>query len=214
MSFADVTRRLGAIAEIQWGLVTTAQAAEAGVTRLQLSRMARAGALERLAHGTYRLAGVPSHEHEEILAAWLGLEPTKTGQSSTGQQPRVVVAGAAAARLHGIGDLWLDRLDFIAPTRRSTRREDIRIRIRNLASDEITTVDGVPTLTAARTIADLVESWTDLSLVADATRDAVDRGILNRDRLADHLEHLAHRDNFDSGADLRDHLLDVAGVPT
>ncbi len=212
MSFADVARRLGAVAELQWGLVTTAQAADEGVTRLQLSRMAQAGALERVAQGIYRLAGVPSAEHEEILAAWLSLEPKDPDPSAP--QPPVVVAGAAAARLHGIGDLWLDRIDFITPSRRSSRRDDIRIRIRALAPDEITTVEGVPTLTAARTLADLVESWTDLSLVADATRDAIDRGILNRTELATRLDPLAARDGYPTGAALRDHLLELAGVPT
>jgi predicted transcriptional regulator of viral defense system len=212
MSFADVTRRLGEVAELQWGLVTTAQAADVGVTRLQLSRMAQAGALERVAQGIYRLAGVPSTEHEEILAAWLSLEPKDPDPSAP--QPPVVVAGAAAARLHGIGDLWLDRIDFITPGRRSSRRDDIRIRTRTLTPDETTTVEGVPALTAARTLADLVENWTDLSLVADATRDAIDRGILNRTELATHLDPLAGRDGYPTGAALRDHLLELTGVHT
>lgn len=30
----------------------------------------------------------------------------------------VVFAGASAARLHGIGDLWADRHDFVSPVRR------------------------------------------------------------------------------------------------
>jgi predicted transcriptional regulator of viral defense system len=211
MSFADATRRLGTVAELQWGLVSTSQAADVGVSRLQLSRMAQSGVLERLAYGIYRLAGVPAAEHEEIFAAWLGLE--RGADDSAADQPEVVVAGAAAARLHGIGDLWLDRIDFITPSRRSSRRSDVRIRTRELAPEEITTTDGVPVLTAARTIADLVESWTDLSLVADMTRDALGRGILNSERLAEHLQPLAAANGFDSGGVFRNHLIELAGVP-
>jgi hypothetical protein len=49
--------RLGSIAENRWGLITTAQAQKAGVSRKQLSRMASAGAIERVAQGVYRMAG-------------------------------------------------------------------------------------------------------------------------------------------------------------
>lgn len=203
-------RELGRVAELQWGLVTTPQAAGVGVSRLWLSRLASAGALERVAQGVYRVAGAPASEHEEILTAWLGV----SGQADTtpSGQPAVVVAGAAAARLHGIGDLWLERIDLITPTRRSSRREDIRLRTRQLGPDEVTIVEGVPTLTAARTIADLVEAWTDPSLVADALREAHDRGIVDLAKLADHLSPLAAAHGHGDGAGLRDELLTIAGL--
>ncbi|MFB9547944.1 type IV toxin-antitoxin system AbiEi family antitoxin domain-containing protein [Nocardioides luteus] len=44
--------RIGAIAERRWGLISTAQAANAGVSRKQVSRMATSGALERVTQGT------------------------------------------------------------------------------------------------------------------------------------------------------------------
>ena len=47
---------LGAIAEERWGLVTTAQAEDAGVSRLLLSRLAAAGVLTRVQQGVYRMA--------------------------------------------------------------------------------------------------------------------------------------------------------------
>lgn len=49
--YADVIRRLGQVAEQQWGLVTTRQAADVGVSRLQLSRLQQVGTLERLTFG-------------------------------------------------------------------------------------------------------------------------------------------------------------------
>ncbi len=212
MSVAAVIHRLGAVAELQWGLVTTAQAADMGVGRLQLSRLAQGGALERVGQGVYRLAGVPASPYEEIIATWLGIERVPDSLSSS--VPPLVVAGAAAARLHGIGDLWLDRIDFIADTRRSIRRPDVRVRVRVLRPEEITIAEGLPVLTAARTLADLVESWTDLSLVADALRESLDRGILDQERLAEHLAPLAAANGLPAGdgAGFRDRLFEIAGA--
>ena len=65
--------RLGSIAERRWGLLTTAQAEDAGVSRKQLARMASAGAIERVAQGVYRMAGAPRQDHEAIYATSLAL---------------------------------------------------------------------------------------------------------------------------------------------
>jgi len=202
---AAVIRALGAIAELQWGLLTTRQAADVGVSRLQLSRLAAAGALERVDQGVYRVAGAPQHEHQEILAAWLALTPHT---ESAGGQPAVVVAGITAARLHGIGNLWLRELEFITPTRRTTRRPGIHLTARALSPDEITTAAGVPTLTAARVIADQVIAHADLSLVAEQIRDADYAGILNRSRLAEHLDAVS----AEIGAAFLAELFTIAGL--
>lgn len=203
MGSGEVVRQLSSIAELQWGLVTTHQAVDAGVSKLQVSRLASRGVLERVDRGVYRFAGVPASEHEEILAAWLVLD------QGAGEP---VVAGAAAARLHGIGDLWLDRLDFIVSERRTTRRQDVRIRIRSLSEREIVTVEGVPTLSAARTIADLIEQWVDLSIVADALAEGVKRGSVDPADLTEFLEPLAAGHGFGDGARFCTHMLELAGV--
>jgi len=44
-------RAVADLAAAQWGLLTSAQAAQRGVTRLQLSRLAAAGLLDRIATG-------------------------------------------------------------------------------------------------------------------------------------------------------------------
>ena len=45
------------VAEDQWGLLTRTQALSAGVPRATFARLASAGALIRVAHGVYRVAG-------------------------------------------------------------------------------------------------------------------------------------------------------------
>ena len=65
---------------------------------------------------------------------------------------------------------------------------------RALTRDEVVPVNGLPTLTVERTIADLVEIGTDLSLVADCVRDAVRADkLLSPEQLVSHLSPVAAR---------------------
>ena len=128
--------RLGELASQRWGLVTTAQALEAGVARPTLTRLANSGALIRVARGVYRLAGAPEHEQEAILATWLALGGADRPRTDTGVPP-VVAAGQMAAQLHGIGDWFPGPLEFVVPTRRGTRLDGVRLRTRELAPERV-----------------------------------------------------------------------------
>ena len=203
--------RLGSIAERRWGLVTTAQAEDAGVSRKQLSRMSSAGAIERVTQGVYRMAGAPPQEHEAIYATWLALGGATTPRTATGVAS-IVTAGVTAAVVHDVGDFFLDGFDFIVPARKGTRLPAVRLRIRHLTRDEVIPVDGLPTLTVERTVADLVELGTDLSLVADVVRDAVRADkLVAPDRLVSYLDPMAAR-RKDDGRSLANDLFKLAGV--
>ena len=96
---------LAELSASQWGMVTTAQAAAHGVGRLDLSRLAKAGHLERLAHGVYRAAGAPADEFESLRAAWLAADPSRTAEARLPDLVGgIVVMGESAAALHGVGD--------------------------------------------------------------------------------------------------------------
>lgn len=209
---ADSTlAQLGAIAERRWGLLTTSQAESAGVSRKQLSRMASAGALERVTQGVYRISGAPRQEHEALYATWLALGGATTPRTPGGVAA-VVAAGTTAAVVHGIGDFLPYGFDFIVPTRKGTRLADVRLRIRSLTRDEVIPVHGLPTLSVERTIADLIEIGTDTSLVADAVRDAVRADRLTApDRLATYLDRAADRRKTD-GHSLAKVLFELAGA--
>ena len=209
---ADSTlAKLGSIAERRWGLVTTAQAEDAGVSRKQLARMASAGALERVAQGVYRMTGAPPQEHEAIYATWLALGGATAPRTETGVAP-LVAAGQTAAVVHGIGDFLPDGFDFIVPARKGTRLPGVRLRIRRLTREEVIPVGGLPALTVERTLADLVELGIDLSLVAGAARDAVQAGkLVAPDLLESYLDPIAARRKSD-GRSLASDLLELAGV--
>lgn len=208
---------LAELSTSQWGMVTTAQAAAHGVKRMDLSRLAKAGHLERLAHGVYRDAGAPADEFESLRAAWLAADPSRTAEARLRDLvDGVVVMGKSAASLHGVGDLPADRYELSSPVRRQTQRPEISYRQRQLDPVDVTIARGLPVTTIERTVADLVEARTDLSLVADVLRDAARTRRLDTDRLIDLLGPLAARNDVGTGngAALLDHLTALAGLDT
>ena len=194
---------LGILAELtahQWGMVTSAQASAVGVNRLTLARLTESGHLKRLAHGVYLDAGAPETELDDLRAAWLSTDPKPLAHDRLRAAERgVVVARELAARLHRIGDFRVLTNDFVYPSRRQSQRAQIRFRQRALDPQDITVVEGLPVMTIERTIADLVEDHTDLSLVADALRDASEIRILDLDRLSQLLAPLAARNGLRRG---------------
>ena len=215
MNARDALRELAELSASQWGMVTAAQAAARGLSRLDLARLAGAGDLVRLAHGIYRDAGAPSDEYEDLRAAWLSTDPGRLAEARLGDQAAgVVVSGASAAWLHEIGELRADRHEFAAPVRRQSQRAEIRYRQRQLDSADVTIVNGLPATTPERTLADLVEMRTDLSLVADALGDAARMRQLDLNRLAELLAPLAARTGFrkDDGEALLARLMEFAGL--
>ena len=214
MKSRDALRVLAEVSESQWGLVTSAQASARGVSHMNLTRLSESGDLVRVSHGVYRDAGAPDPRHEALRAAWLATEPKRLADDRLRDQPpSAVVSGESAARLHGIGDLRAMRSEFTTPTRRQSQRPDVRYRTRQLPSSDVTVRDGLPVTTVERTIADLVEERQDLSIVADALRDAAMQ-TLDTTRLTALLSPLADRNGHprDDGAALLEDLLRIGGI--
>lgn len=199
MNLAEKLRRLAEVTSTQWGMITTAQAKTLGVSRVDLARMADAGHLERLAHGVYRDSGIPDDRWSELRAAWLSTSPKLLAEARDRRGGDVTVAGESAALLNGIGDHRAHRHEFVAPQRRQTQRSDIRYRQRELDPVDVTMAEGLPVMTMERTIADLLESNIDFSLVADTLRDAVRHRSLDLDRLNALLAPLASRNGLTAG---------------
>ncbi len=215
MKSNDALRILAEVTAHQWGMVTSAQASMHGITRLDLSRLAEAGHLKRLAHGVYMDSGAPGDQFDDLRAAWLTADPKTMGEARIKDRENgVVVAGSSAARLHDIGDLWADRHEFVSPKRRQTQRTEMRYRRRALDSADVTLLEGLPAMTMERTLADLVEEVGDLSLVADALRDASLKRNLDVGRLRKLVAPLAERNGFrkSDGSALLSRLLEIAGI--
>jgi predicted transcriptional regulator of viral defense system len=101
--------RMAELAGEQWGLITTRQAAQFGVRAGAMARWADRGALIRLAHGVYKVVGSPYDPRDDLRAAWLGLDPSRTAADRFAEPcAGAVVSHRSAAAVHGLGDLDAD----------------------------------------------------------------------------------------------------------
>ncbi len=215
MKSKDALRALAEVTAYQWGMVTSAQASMHGISRLDLSRLAAEGHLERVAHGVYKDAGAPGDEFDNLRAAWLSTEPARPGHERIKDLAGgVVVAGESATLLHRIGNFRALKHEFVSPVRRQSQRQEIRYRQRAIDPRDVTLMEGLPVMTRERTIADLVEDVADLSLVADALRDASWQTRLDLGHLEELLAPLAARNGCarGDGAALLSRLMQIAGL--
>jgi predicted transcriptional regulator of viral defense system len=201
------------LAASQWGMLTAAQATGQGIARSTLLRREQSGALERVRSGVYRLAGAPVSRLDDIRAAWLVSEPGMQAWERLAV-PDAIVGGAAAAWVHEIGDLYPSPIRLYTTMRRQTKHDDIKYSSRRLPSEDIAVIDGLPVTTRERTIADLLdEPGADLSLVADALRDAErSDSDVDADRLVSLMGTHSRRLGYTSGAKLYEHLRSVSRI--
>jgi hypothetical protein len=157
------------IADEQWGLVTKQQVEVTGVAWSTLARQVRNGALERVAHGVYRVRGAGSVEHLELRAAWLQLNPAVPAWERGPADG--VVSHRSAAAVYGIGHLPADIHEFTLPARRQTRRADVRLHRGSV--DDWMTVHGLPVTRPYRIAADLLADREDPGAVAQLIADAL-----------------------------------------
>lgn len=215
MSTGEALRKVAEVCEGQWGIVTTGQARRLGVSYMSLTRLVQGGMLIRLARGVYKAAGAPRNENEDLIVAWLMAEPDRFAYERVMERPAsVVVSGESAAHLHEIGDFPAARHEFTTPTRRQTQRSNVRYRVRDLPEQDVTIRAGLPVTTRERTIADLIETRQDLSLIADALADAARHAQIDVNRLIHLLAPLAERNGHHKGdgVEFLKTLMKIAGM--
>jgi len=176
MPRSSTLRTLGDLAEEQWGLFTRRQAERTGMAWSTLARMVADGAAERVAHGVYRLPGVPQTDNLDLRAAWLQLDPA-TPAWERGPETGVVSHRSAAA-LYGFGHLAAGIHEFTLPVRRQSRRSDVRMHRGDIHDDEWIALRGLPVTRPARIVVDLLIDREDSAaighVVADALREVRD----------------------------------------
>lgn len=141
------------------GLISRAQLAQAGMSGPTVSRLVARGVLERLASGLFRVAGrpVPPTQCLHVPVRYL-TGSTETDPSALPPRRRALITGVGALAAMGVPGFPLP----CRPTALVDRGR--RVRVTGVAFDvqraELRQVDGlrwqgVPTVTAARAIADL-----------------------------------------------------------
>ena len=154
MTGSEAWRAVLNLAEEQWGLVTKQQIEATGVAWSTLSRQIGSGALERVAHGIYRIRGGGTPGYLDLRAAWLQLAPATPAWERSPEQG--VVSHRSAALLYGLGDLPADIHEFTLPVRRQTRRADVRLHRLDLDPTLVDNHRGLLTTKPARIAA---TSW-------------------------------------------------------
>lgn len=161
-----------ALALEQHGVFTADQAAQAGVVWSTLTTMTHRGRIERLGTGLYRDTGVAETRWTPFMRAVLW-PYGKPG----------VLSHETALALLELSDVNPSAVHITVPRRfRSTRTPPRAVIVHraDVAETEVTSVEGLPTTTAERTIRDCAETQIGPALLRQALRDAQRKGWLTR----------------------------------
>jgi len=204
--------QLADLAEAQNGLLTARQADGRGVPRRDLTRLAQAGGLERVAHGVYRVVGAPRPRLLELRAAWLQLAPGLDLDRRTMTDGVVSHASAASVYEAGLLDSGWHEFTIPPPRRVRSRRTDVLIHRESLAPADVRWVEEMLVTVPTRTVSDLAGQSMDGEHLAGVVADLLDMGLVGRRALASALAPHAHRYGGEPGNGRRflDFLLSFA----
>ena len=155
--------KLYQIADDQGGYFTSAQAGGAGYSWERLSNTVKAGRFVRVSRGVYRLAHYPGSRFEDLFITWL-----RTG-------PNSVISHESALSVYDLSDVLPHEIHVVVPRTASRRRKGIRQHTNQLEVKDITTRDGLPITTVARTLADVSST----GLAKEQVKQAINEGISN-----------------------------------
>ena len=169
--------RLYQTASVQDGYFTTQQAAEAGYSTQLLLKHIRAGRLNRVRHGIYRLVHFPSGDHEELAVVWLWSER------------KGVFSHQTALGLHGLSDVMSARIHIVLPTEWRHRRfrvpEGVVLHHARVPKRDRAWAGPVPITSVRRTLIDCAKDQVSPDLLRQAAQQALRRGVVTKPDLCD-----------------------------
>ena len=137
-----VERRIAALAGSQHGVVARWQLAGLGVTKEQIDGRLRSGGLHLIHRGVYAVGHTAITQRGRWMAAVLA------------SGPGAVLSHRSATALWGIWGSGTGETHVTVP-RKSRSQRSIRRHFGVLPPDEVTTLDGIPVTSAARSVLDL-----------------------------------------------------------
>jgi very-short-patch-repair endonuclease len=137
-------RAIAALAGRQHGVITTRQLASLGLTPRAVSHRVASGRLHRVHRGVYAVGRPLLTARGRYMAAVLACGPG------------AALSHASAAALWDLRPTAATKIDVSVPTAGGRRQSTFRVhRARSLRPTEVTTHDGIPVTTPARTLLDL-----------------------------------------------------------
>ncbi|MDP9402882.1 MAG: type IV toxin-antitoxin system AbiEi family antitoxin domain-containing protein, partial [Actinomycetota bacterium] len=174
----NAERRLAEHARRQHGLITLAQAIEAGVSAEAARRRVRSGRWRRVAPGVFALAGTADTWRQKTMAAVLAAGPGALASHTT------------AAALFGLSCCKFKGVEVTVPKGRSHRSRLATIHeTEHLGRNDVTSIDRIPATRPARTLVDLAASASKVVL-EEAVDDALIRRLVTLERLKSRAEAL------------------------
>ena len=172
-------RRIVSLARRQQGIVTLAQAMDAGLTKRQIGARLSSGGWRRLRRGVFALAGAPSTFEQVVSAAILGTSTPAWAARST------------AAKLFGLPFAWSGTIELTTRPTARTRIPGVRVyRSMQLPSTDLDRWRGIPVTSPARTLVDLSSSLT-VGEFGQLMDDAERRGLCRAESVARCVERLS-----------------------
>lgn len=168
----SIDRRVAQLAASQHGVFSGLQVVEIGATRRMIERRLGARRWEAMTRGVYRLAGSPPSWRQALMIACLAW-----GRDA-------VVSHCAAAALWILAGFRPGHVVLTLPRiRRTGRRQGLAIvHQSSIPPSDVTTIDGIPVTTPARTLLDLA-SVVSREELEEAVDDALPRGLVSLPRL-------------------------------
>jgi predicted transcriptional regulator of viral defense system len=160
---------LARLAERQWGVITRAQLVATGLGDRGIAAWVRSGRVRRLHRGVYAFG----HDRLRREGLWFA--------AVTACGPGAALSHRSAAQIWEVRQSDSALIDVTVPSQNGRiRRKGIRIhRSGRLAPDEVTSRDGIPVTTVARTLLDLADVL-DLQALRRAVTEAVHRPLRPR----------------------------------
>ncbi len=156
----------------QAGYFSTSQARELGFTTARLQYHVNTGKLLRATRGVLRLRHYPSSPLEEYVVLWLWSD--REG----------IFSHETALMLHDLSDALPVKVHLTLPKAWEKRRlrapPELHLHFADVPEDSRTWKDHVPITTPARSIEDCVRDDVSPDLLAEAIREATDRGLISR----------------------------------
>jgi predicted transcriptional regulator of viral defense system len=181
----DLRRRLLAIAAIQSGYFTAAQALDAGYSYPAQGYHAKRGNWLRVDRGIYRFPEWPTGPRDDLVR-W-----------SLWSRGRAVVSHETALSVHELGDVDPARVHLTAPPNFRQKNPGVVIHRADLATRDVEEHEGFRVTTPLRSLLDVAAGELDLDQFGQAIAEALARGMTTRRALLD------RADEFGANAALR-----------
>jgi len=165
------TQRLYELAEGQGGYFSASQARELGFGSDLITYHAKQGNFLRATRGVYRLRRFPASPFEDLIVACL-----RAG-------PKAAVSHETALAVYSLSDLMPAQIHVTVPRTRSRRLKGLMLHRHRLGEDEMTRRDGVQVTTPVRTLLDVAAAGVSEDQVAQAVREALQRGLVQQNDL-------------------------------